>query len=139
MNKQWLNPEGVAPPIGSYSHVATVEVGNGVLAFISGQVAVDETGQVLPPGDLPGQADVCYRQIDGIVRSLGGTLSDVVKLTSFLTDMSELGGLADVRARYFSVPYPASTAVEVSRLARDGLLIEIEAVAAIPRARSDRS
>jgi 2-iminobutanoate/2-iminopropanoate deaminase len=74
---------------------------------------------------------VCYRQLDGIVRSLGGTLADVVKLTSFLTDMSELGSLADVRSRYFSAPYPASTAVEVSRLAREGLLIEIEAVAAI--------
>jgi 2-iminobutanoate/2-iminopropanoate deaminase len=131
MERQWLNPDGVAPPVGSYSHVVTVEVGDGVLAFISGQVAMDGSGQVVAPGDLAGQADFCYRQLDGIVRSLGGTLGDVVKQTTFLTDMSELGSLAEVRSRYLSTPFPASTAVEVSRLAREGLLIEIEAVAAI--------
>ena len=132
MDTQWLNPDGVAPPVGSYSHVVTVDVGGGRLAFISGQVAVDDAGQVVSPGDLAGQADVCYRQLDGIVRSLGGTMADIVKQTTFLTDMSELGRLAEVRTRYFSAPYPASTAVEVSRLAREGLLIEIEAIAAIP-------
>lgn len=132
MERQWLNPDGVVPPIGTYSHVVTVEMGAGVLAFISGQVAMDDSGQVVAPGDLAGQADFCYRQLDGIVRSLGGTLADVVKQTTFLTDMSQLPSLPEVRGRYLSEPFPASTTVEVSRLARDGLLIEIEAVAAIP-------
>ena len=137
MKREWLNPDGVAPPVAKYSHVATVEVGGGLLAFISGQVAMDDNVELVAPGDMAGQAEFCMRQIEGILRSLGGSFADVLKMTTFLTDMSQLAEVGEVRARFIADPPPASTAVEVSRLAREGLLIEIEAVAAIPARGSD--
>ena len=93
MERQWLNPDGVAPPVANYSHVVTVDTGDGVLAFISGQVAMDADGSIVAPGDLAGQTDFCYRQLDGIVRSLGGTLADLVKQTTFVTDMSQMAAI----------------------------------------------
>lgn len=135
MERQWLNPDGVAPPVANYSHVVTVDTGDGVLAFISGQVAMDADGSIVAPGDLAGQTDFCYRQLDGIVRSLGGTLADLVKQTTFVTDMSQMAAMREVRERFLSSPYPASTAVQVVRLAHPELMVEIEAVAAIPNPR----
>ncbi|HET8569419.1 MAG TPA: RidA family protein [Candidatus Limnocylindria bacterium] len=124
------------PPVGPYSQVARVELGDAALLFVSGQVAVDEKGEIVGAGDITAQATRVFENLKAVLASQGATLEDVLKLTTFLRDMGHRAALGEVRKRYFLGDPPASTAVEVSRLARDEWLIEVEAIAAVPAARS---
>lgn len=123
------------PPVGPYSQVARVEMGDVALLFVSGQVAVDEHGEVVGAGDITAQATRVFENLKAVLASAGASLDDVLKLTTFLRDMGHRAALGEVRKRYFTGDLPASTAVEVSRLARDEWLIEVEAIAAVPVAR----
>jgi 2-iminobutanoate/2-iminopropanoate deaminase len=125
------NPEGVAAPVGPYSHVARVDIGDGSLLFLSGQVAVDDAGEVVGAGDMTAQAERTFEIIEGLLAAHGASFGDVVHIRTFLTDMDRRTEYGAVRARYFPGTPPASTTVEVSRLFRPGLLIEIEITAAV--------
>ena len=72
-----------------------------------------------------------FEQIGALLVEAGGTLKNIVKITTFVTDMGEYEKFAKVRAEAFQAPYPASTAIEVGALVKPGLLIEIEAIAVI--------
>lgn len=104
-----------------------VQMGNTV--YVSGQVALDPGGQVVGKGDMKAQARQVLENIKAVLAKAGATLDDVVKITSFVTDMSKLGDVLEVRTEYFGKEPPASTTVEVKSLAFPDLLIEIEAVA----------
>ena len=108
----------------------------GDLLFISGQVAVTEEGKLVGAGDFDAQAKQAFDNLSKVLESGGSSLDDVVKVTIFLTDMGNFGKIVELRERYFTLPYPADTLVEVSSLARPEwlsaeLLIEIEAIAVI--------
>ncbi len=133
MEKTFVNPETVAPPVGSYSHAVTLDVGDATLIFVSGQIALDRAGQFVGAGDMARQAEQVFENIKAILEANGAAMNDVVKVNTYLTDVSQRPALAEVRARYFTGDPPASTLVEVSRLALEGLLIEVEVTAAIPR------
>ena len=125
----FLNPPTMHPPVG-YSHVARV-LGGG-LVFISGQVAIDESGTVVGPGDYSRQAEQTFKNLGLALEAAGTTFRSVVKLSIFVTDIRGLPEIRAVRNRYIDVTHPpASTAVQVSRLFRPELLLEIEAVAAV--------
>jgi 2-iminobutanoate/2-iminopropanoate deaminase len=126
------NPTGVAAPVGPYSHVARVDIGDGSLLFLSGQVAVDDDGELVGEGDMAAQAERVFEMIAGILAAHDASFSDVVHVRTFLTDMDQRSEYGAVRMKYFPGPPPASTTVEVSRLFRPGLLIEIEVTAAVP-------
>jgi 2-iminobutanoate/2-iminopropanoate deaminase len=115
-----------------FSQAMRVDVGNGSLLFISGQVAVDASGDVVGNGDMARQTEQVFENLRAILTSEGATLADVAKLTVFVTDMSQRPAVSAVRKRYFPGTKPASTFVEVSKLAGDDLLIEIEAIAVQP-------
>ncbi len=128
---RYVNPSGLAKPTG-YSHVVIAPDGRTV--YIAGQVAFDSTGAVVGQGDFAAQAEQVYRNLERALQSVGGTMADLVKTTTFITDIKNLPALREVRSRRLSKTQPpANTLLQVSSLARPELLIEIEAVAVLGR------
>jgi reactive intermediate/imine deaminase len=101
------------------------------LVFVAGQGAVSPAGELVGEGDFEAQIEQTFENMRTVLEQSGASLSDVVKFTVFLTDISRLRDFAQVKARFIEGPQPASTAVEVSSLALPGMLIEVEAIAAV--------
>lgn len=98
--------------------------------FVSGQVALDTDGRVVGVGDMGAQARQALENLKAILAAGGATLSDVVKLTVYVTDMSQFSKVQEVRSEYWAgLSLPASTALEVKRLVREEFMVEIEAIA----------
>ena len=135
MRLSHMNPHTVASPGGHYSHVVKIDTGDGALLFVSGQVAFDPDGNLVGEGDMARQTEQVFDNLRAALEANGATFDGVVKVTTFLTDMSALEAVRDVRRRYLTDPPPASTTVEVAGLFRPEALIEVEAVAAIPKVR----
>jgi enamine deaminase RidA (YjgF/YER057c/UK114 family) len=129
MSVTFDNPAGVAAPIGSYSHVARIDLGAATLLFVSGQVALGPDGQLVGRGDPAAQADQVFANIQAALEAHGAALRDIVKLTTYLTDIAYRAPVAEVRARVMGDARPTSTLVAVSALATPDYLVEIEAVA----------
>lgn len=130
------NPSTVPPPVGPYAHVARVDVGGGTLLMTAGQIAVDDDGAVVAPGDVVAQAERIFELIGGILAAHGAGLADVLHIRTFMTNLDDLPAYGQVRRRLFpNTPPPASTTVEVSRLFRPGAVLEVEVTAAVPAAR----
>jgi enamine deaminase RidA (YjgF/YER057c/UK114 family) len=125
----YLNPESMHRPAG-YTHVVEVTAGRPV--YIAGQVALDRSGALVGRGDLRAQAGQVFENLRAALEAVGAGFDQVVKLNYYLLDASQLPAVREVRDRYVNVRQPpASTAVEVRRLASDDFLIEVEAVAVI--------
>ena len=101
------------------------------LLFLSGQVAYTPDGGVACLGDFKGQARGAYEAIKTLVESQGGTMANVIKITTYLTDMKYRTELAAVREEYFGKKGPASTMVQISALAYPDWMIEVEAIAVL--------
>jgi enamine deaminase RidA (YjgF/YER057c/UK114 family) len=111
----FVNPPELSSPPG-YSHVA--EVRGGRLVYISGQVALDAQGKLVGKGDLEAQADQVFRNLGLALASVGCTARNVVKFTVFMRDAKDLAAYRRARDRFMGDgPRPASTLVEVSKLA----------------------
>ena len=123
-----VNPPGLSKPTG-YTHV--VEVEGGRTLYISGQVARDQAGNLVGKGDLRAQTRQVFENLRTALASCGATVDDVVKITIYVTDASEIQTFREVRDSYFTKAPPASTFVQVARLAHPDFLIEVEAVAAV--------
>jgi reactive intermediate/imine deaminase len=128
MEPQRLIPEGVAPPTGAYVHAVRA----GGLLFVAGQVARGQDGKPVGEGDVEAQAVQVLENLQAVLATAGCTLRDVVQVTCFLTDLRHRERVGVVRRRYFGEHLPASTTVEVSKLAERELLIEMDAIALIP-------
>jgi reactive intermediate/imine deaminase len=122
-----IQPEGLTKPA-TYSHV--VKVGN--LLFISGQVAFDANGKLVGENDMKAQVKQVLENLKTALASQKADFSHVVKINTYTTDVEAFLAAAEVRAEYFKGNLPASTLVQISKLARPGLLVEIEAIAALP-------
>jgi enamine deaminase RidA (YjgF/YER057c/UK114 family) len=131
-SKEFINPKALAAPPG-YSHVA--KVNKGTMIYLAGQVPCDASGQLVGAGDVEAQAEQVYRNIKAAIEAAGGTMADIVKLTTYIlaeVDPVNITRLRAVRDRYVNTRQPpASTLLYISRLAQPGWLIEVEAVAAI--------
>lgn len=122
-----INPETMPTPFG-YSHV--VEVRNVRTIYVSGQVSMNNNGQVVGVGDIAIQTKQVFENIKFALGAVGVDLYDIVKLTFFLTDIAKMQFVRDIRDQYVNtLNPPASSAVEVRKLIRDDLLIEVEAIA----------
>ena len=127
---QFINPPTMFSPPG-FTHV--VEVTGGRTVYISGQIAVDQSFRLVGKDDFQAQAQQVFENMKAALTSVGADFTHVVKLNIFVVNMADLSLLRDVRDRYVNIEHPpASTAVEVRKLALDGLLLEIEAVASLP-------
>jgi reactive intermediate/imine deaminase len=125
----FINPETMHRPTG-YTHVVEVTAGRPV--YLAGQVAIDPSGAVVGRGDIGAQARQVFDNVQAALQAVGAGFEQVVKLTLYLVDISQLPVVREVRDQYVNTQQPpASTAVEVRRLVSDDLLIEVEAVAVI--------
>lgn len=129
MSNQLINPEGLSKPTG-YTHV--VDSRGKRTIYISGQIAFDAAGNLVGKGDMQAQTEQVFKNLETALASVGASFGDVVKVSYFLTDMSKIQQVREVRSRYFKADaLPASTAVEVRQLVNPDLLIEIEAIAVL--------
>ena len=132
MGKEIFSPATLPPPTG-YSHIA--KVNKGTLIYLAGQVSSDASGALVGEGNFEAQCEQVFKNVKLALEAGGAGMADIVKLNTYLVaevSQDDLPKMRAVRERYMSKDKPpASTLVVVSRLARPGWLIEIEAVAAI--------
>jgi reactive intermediate/imine deaminase len=128
-NVQYLNPPALSVPTG-YTHV--VQVHGGRTIYIAGQVALDESGNVVGKGDFAAQTTQVFENLKSALAAGGATFDNLVKVTTFVTDLSQMQTLRSIRAKYYGKDPPASTLVQITKLANDDLMIEIEAIAVVP-------
>jgi enamine deaminase RidA (YjgF/YER057c/UK114 family) len=131
--ERFLNPPGLSRPTG-YTHVVIAPDNRTI--YIAGQVAYDSAGRVVGTNDFRAQVDQVFANLSRALAAAGATFADVVKTTTYVTDLSQLAVLREIRAKYLDPNRPpASTLVQVAGLVRPELRIEIEAVAVLPRPR----
>jgi enamine deaminase RidA (YjgF/YER057c/UK114 family) len=127
---RFINPATIAQPPG-YTHV--VEVTQGKTVYISGQVSLDPDGKLVGQDDMQAQTRQVFANLQSALEAVGANFSNVVKLNYYLLEMTQLPVVREVRNQPINpAKPPASTAVEVRRLAQPDFLLEIEAVAIIP-------
>ena len=122
-----IAPPGVAPGNG-YTHVVA---GTGRLVAISGQIAFDETGQLVGRDDAEAQARQVFENLRGVLRAAGGDLANLMKITTYITRLEDFPAVAQARGEVFQGELPASTLIVVKGLFHPDFLLEIEGVAAI--------
>jgi len=129
---RYLNPKSVSAPPG-YTHVVEV-TGPGRTVYIAGQVGIDGNGQIAGgPGDARAQMVQAFENLKAALAEVGATFKDVVKITNYLIDGAHVQDFREIRDRYVNTAAPpASTLLIISRLAREGWLFEIDAVAVLP-------
>ncbi len=121
------NPKTVFAPTGPFSHGIETPAGARWL-HISGQIGVAPDGKV--PAEFEAQAEQCWRNVKAILAAAGMGVENLVKCTHFLTRAEDVATYGKVRARELGEARPASTLLVISALARPGLLVEVEAIAA---------
>jgi enamine deaminase RidA (YjgF/YER057c/UK114 family) len=124
---QRINPPTLPAPPG-YSQLAVASGGS--LIVIAGQVALDSQGQVVGLGNFAAQTTQVFRNLVAALDAAGATPRHLVKLTTFVTDLSHLPVFRQIRDQFLDPGHPpASTLVQVSGLFRPEFLIEVEAMA----------
>jgi reactive intermediate/imine deaminase len=126
--RQEFRIPGLNEPISHYTDA--VRFGN--LLFVSGVGPLAEDGSLVGPDDAAEQARQIFRNMDKVLRAAGASPADVLKVTVYLTDIGDRARINPARQQYFGAARPASTLVEVSRLAIAGMKVEIEAVVGLP-------
>jgi enamine deaminase RidA (YjgF/YER057c/UK114 family) len=137
MQKEIINPPGLAPPRG-FNH--GIAVRGGRLLFLAGQDASDAEGRIVAPGDLLGQCEQVLQNLQAVVHAAGGTMQDIVKLNIFVADRDDyrarLRPLGALFRTYFGAYYPTMALFEIARFFQDEALIEIEGVAVLHEERN---
>ena len=131
-----FNTSGIWAPFGAFS--MGVIAGGGQIVYLKGQVALDRDGAVVGKGDMRAQTRQVLENIAAVLAGIGGTTADIVSLTQHTTDIASFMTTGDIRREFFAPPYPVTTTVEVVRLYHAELMIEITAIAEIPRQRFRR-
>jgi 2-iminobutanoate/2-iminopropanoate deaminase len=121
---------GLPEPISHYTDAVRV----GDLLFISGCGPFSATGELVGADDVAAQARQTLENVGTILAAAGASFADVASVTVYLTDIDDRPNINPVRQEFFGSARPASTLVEVSALASPDMKLEIQAVAAIPRA-----
>jgi enamine deaminase RidA (YjgF/YER057c/UK114 family) len=132
MPKDIINPTSLAKPTGFSHGILTT---SGRLLFLAGQTGSDAEGHITAPGDVVAQYKQILRNIQTVVYSAGGSMTDITKLNIFVRDrddyLAHLKPLGQVHRAFFGSYYPAMALFEISRLFQDDALIEIEGMAVI--------
>ncbi len=125
---EWTNPAGVYQPVPHYSQVARA----GNTLYISGQLGMNQAGELVGEGDARAQARQAWSNIVGILAHFGATPRHLVKTNTFITDLANRTPVGEARDEVFpGPPYPPSTLVVIASLAEPRFLVEIEAIAVI--------
>jgi 2-iminobutanoate/2-iminopropanoate deaminase len=123
----WL--DDLSDPISHYTHGVRV----GDLVFVSGCIGSDEHGNIVGGEDVAAQARQALLNIEKVLKRAGSSLAHVCKVTVYLTDVDDRTKINPVRRELFGTARPASTLIEISRLAHPEAKVEIEAIAVVSR------
>jgi reactive intermediate/imine deaminase len=124
-----VRPAG-SPPTNGYSHAVSY---SGPTVVVSGQVPLDAEGRLVGEDDAREQTRQVFRNIESALAAVGATMSDVVKLTVFLTNMADLPAFREARNEFIDPERPpASSLVQVAGLVSNDFRVEVEAVAVVP-------
>jgi len=126
MSKQTIQSDDAPAAIGTYSQA----IRHGDLVFLSGQIPLDPRTMEIVGGDFDARARRVFENLKAVAAAAGGDLNQVVKLTIFLTDLSNFAAVNSVMEDYFDQPYPARAAVGVASLPK-GVDIEADAILAL--------
>ena len=125
MHKKTISASKAPPALGPYSQAVWVDN----LLFLSGQIPLNHLGELVA-GSIENQAEQVFTNINEIIKTAGGTINDVIKLSIFLTDIADFETINKVMKKNFSEPYPVRTTFVVAALPKNSAL-EIEALASI--------
>jgi reactive intermediate/imine deaminase len=123
MSRQMIHTDRAPQPIGAYSQAMRA----GDTVYLSGQVPFDPATMQLVSGDFEAQARRVFDNLKAVAEAAGGSLSQAVKFTIFLTDLSNFAKVNEIMAVYCAKPYPARSTIGIASLPR-GALIEVECV-----------
>jgi reactive intermediate/imine deaminase len=126
MSKEIIHTDKAPQAIGTYSQA----VKHQGLVFISGQIPLDPQSMEIVEGGIEAQIQRVFESLSAICVAAGGSLDDIVKLTIFLTDLGNFPQVNTIMGQYFSAPYPARAAVEVSALPK-GVDVEMDAILSV--------
>ena len=130
-----FNPPGVWGPRGRGFNMGVVQHDGHVVHF-TGQVAWDEHERIVGKGDIEAQTRQCFRNIAAVLAAVGGTLEDIVSITTYFTDRAQLPAIQKVRSEFLKgATAPVSTSVMVAGLGHADFLVELTPVAVIPAER----
>jgi enamine deaminase RidA (YjgF/YER057c/UK114 family) len=128
MEREYYVGAGIGEPPEPYCQVVRA----GSLVFIAGQVSLDENWQLVGLGDPLAQAEQVWKNLQRAAVAAGGKVTDIVKITVFLSDIRHAPAEMEVRARYFEQGrYPICTQVQVANLGLPELLMEVDAFAIV--------
>ncbi len=130
MPKKQIVSDRLRPPSGHFSQATMVEA-RGRLVFISGMTARRADGSIAGVGDIEAQTRQVCENLKAAIEAAGGTLDDICRVDVYVRNMEHFEQIHKVRREYFRPPAPASTMVEVCKLASPDYLIEINAIAAL--------
>jgi enamine deaminase RidA (YjgF/YER057c/UK114 family) len=123
------SPPGMNRPIGDYSYA--VKATGQTTVYVCGLAGLDEQGQVMGQGDMGAQSAKAFDRLEAILAQAGATLDNVVRMTTYVTTFEGLDRHAAERRKRFKNGFPPGSLVMVKALAREGMLIEIEATAVL--------
>jgi reactive intermediate/imine deaminase len=123
LNKKAVNTDSAPAAIGTYSQA----IKSGDLVFLSGQIPLDPATMELKGGDFEARARQVFDNLRAVALAAGGDLDGIVKITVYLTDLSNFATVNAVMAEYFAQPYPARAALGVASLPK-GADVEAEAI-----------
>lgn len=130
-----INPKGTWGPRGRGFSMGLLQPEGQVLHF-TGQVAWDESEQIVGPGDVEAQTHQCFRNIGAVLAAVGGGYDDLVAITTYFTDRGQLPIIQQVRGHYLGhETAPVSTSVMVAGLGHPEFLVELTPIAVIPHDR----
>ena len=129
MEKRQINPWTWQDALG-FSQAWRVD-GAGSFVFVAGQGPISADGELVGSGDFEAQVRQTFENLRTVLEQAGASLESVVKLTVFLTDIGTLREFGRVRNEFLPGPPPASSALQVTALAVPGMLVEVEAIAAL--------
>jgi 2-iminobutanoate/2-iminopropanoate deaminase len=137
MGRQVIRWADYHVPVSTFTQAVVAPAGSDLI-FVSGITARQgPTGELLADADIEAQSELVLKNLKAILREAGATLDDVVKTTTYVRDANQIDRYRAVRDRYFGSTPPASAIVEVSRLYDPAMLVEVEAIAAVPSSRRD--
>ncbi|MDO8627313.1 MAG: RidA family protein [Candidatus Diapherotrites archaeon] len=128
MEKIPINPKNFTKALGSYSHGIKIELGDSIMVFVTGQIAMDAEGKLVSE-NVEEQTEFVFQNLQKILQEAGASLDGVVKATIYLTDIKDFSKVSPIRNKYFAKSKPASTLVEISNTVMPGCKVEIEVIA----------
>ena len=130
MPKKQITSDKLRQPNGHFAQATAIEA-RGRFVFISGMTSRKADGSIAGIGNVEEQTRQVCENLKAAVEAAGGTLADVCRVDVYVRNMEDFAKIHEIRAQYFTEPLPASTMVEVSKLAHPDYLIEINAIAVV--------